>query len=186
MELWNTTEGDFFLTWYSDRLIRHGDSVLTRARKAFKSSRIHLAAKVAGIHWHFDSKSHAPELTAGYYNTYTRNGYEKIAKMFSSHDALFDFTCLEMVNSEMPNWAFSRPEELVELTMRAAEKTQTLYAGVCVCVCVCVCLCVYICICIGVCVFVCLCVCVYVCLCVCVCVYVFVYVCMCMCVCMCV
>jgi len=127
--LWNTTEGDFFLSWYSDQLIKHGDRVLARARKAFKGSGIHLAAKVAGIHWHFNSSSHAPELTAGYYNTCLRNGYEKIAKMFGSHHALFDFTCLEMRNRELPTWASSRPEELVELTMRAAEKTKTLYAG---------------------------------------------------------
>ena len=39
MELWNTTEGDFFLTWYSDRLIRHGDiKVLKYLLKRFVPS----------------------------------------------------------------------------------------------------------------------------------------------------
>jgi len=126
---WNTTEGDFFLKWYSDNLIKHGDRVLTRARRAFKSTGIHIAAKVAGIHWHYDSKSHAPELTAGYYNTVKRDGYADIAKMMASHKALFDFTCLEMRDRELPDWAFSRPVELVEQTMRAAHKHKAGYAG---------------------------------------------------------
>ena len=126
---WDTPEGEFFLKWYSDGLIKHGDRLLTRARRAFKNTGIHLAAKVAGIHWHYNSSSHAPELTAGYYNTMKRNGYKDIATMFASHKALFDFTCLEMRNRELPDWAFSRPQELVEQTLRAAHQSKALYAG---------------------------------------------------------
>jgi beta-amylase len=121
---WDTPEGEFFLKWYSDGLIKHGDRVLTRAQKAFENTGIHLAAKVAGIHWHYNSSSHAPELTAGYYNTAKRNGYKDIAAMFGSHKALFDFTCLEMRNRELPSWASSCPQELVERTMRAAHQVR--------------------------------------------------------------
>ncbi len=60
--------GKFFLNWYSNALIAHGDRVLAAAKQAFPSTA--LAGKVAGIHWWYKDQSHAAELTAGYYNTY--------------------------------------------------------------------------------------------------------------------
>lgn len=35
---WDSPEGEFFLKWYSQGLIKHGDRVLTRARRAFKKT----------------------------------------------------------------------------------------------------------------------------------------------------
>ncbi|KAJ1492846.1 glycoside hydrolase superfamily [Baffinella frigidus] len=63
--LWNTTDGEFFLKWYSDALIAHGDRVLSRAAKVLKGTGMVLAAKVAGIHWGGKTLAHGPELTAG-------------------------------------------------------------------------------------------------------------------------
>lgn len=37
-----------------------------------------LGAKLAGVHWWFKSRGHAAELTAGYYNTRDRDGYEPV------------------------------------------------------------------------------------------------------------
>ena len=40
-----------------------------------------MAIKVAGIHWWYKSRSHAAEMTAGYYNYLERDGYEPIARL---------------------------------------------------------------------------------------------------------
>ena len=52
---WNTTQGDWFLSWYSGGLIQHADRILTRARRKLNIPGFHVAGKVAGIHWHYHS-----------------------------------------------------------------------------------------------------------------------------------
>ncbi|XP_014491788.1 beta-amylase-like, partial [Vigna radiata var. radiata] len=52
-------------------------------------------------------------LTAGYYNLCDRDGYRPIARMLSRHNAILNFTCLEMKNVEQPVKAQSGAEELV-------------------------------------------------------------------------
>lgn len=42
---------------------------------------MHLALKIAGIHWWYRSRSHAAELTAGYYNVDGHDGYEAIVNL---------------------------------------------------------------------------------------------------------
>ncbi|GJN20800.1 hypothetical protein PR202_gb08222 [Eleusine coracana subsp. coracana] len=70
---WSTEYGDFFLSWYSQMLIDHGDRVLTGATSVYSGTPgVEVSVKVAGIHWHYGTRSHAPELTAGYYNTRAR------------------------------------------------------------------------------------------------------------------
>lgn len=39
-------EGKFFLTWYSNKLIFHGDQILGEANKIFAGLKVNLAAKV--------------------------------------------------------------------------------------------------------------------------------------------
>ena len=41
----------------------------------FSASPVEVSVKVAGIHWHYGTRSHAAELTAGYYNTRHHDGY---------------------------------------------------------------------------------------------------------------
>ena len=127
--LWNTTDGEFFLKWYSDALIAHGDRVLSRAAKVLKGTGMVLAAKVAGIHWGGQTKAHGPELTAGYYNTAGRDGYLPIARMFARHKVMLDFTCLEMRNQDLPIWAKSAPEDLVVHVQNAAISAGCGFAG---------------------------------------------------------
>ncbi|KAJ7948199.1 Beta-amylase [Quillaja saponaria] len=71
-----TEKGKFFLTWYSNNLLNHGDQILVEANKAFLGCKVKLAAKVSGIHWWYKAENHAAELTAGYYNLYDRDGAE--------------------------------------------------------------------------------------------------------------
>lgn len=70
--------------------------------------------QVSGIHWWYKAPNHAAELTAGYYNLDDRDGYRPIARMLSRHHAIFNFTCLEMRNSEQSTNAKSGPQELVQ------------------------------------------------------------------------
>ncbi|KAL8047738.1 hypothetical protein ABFX02_07G020100 [Erythranthe guttata] len=80
---WETPYGDFFLSWYSNELIHHGDQVLSLATSAFKDFPITISGKIPIIpSWH-KSRSHPSELTAGVYNTVNRDGYGPVLEMFS-------------------------------------------------------------------------------------------------------
>nr|AFK39290.1 unknown [Medicago truncatula] len=111
---YQTEKGKFFLTWYSNKLLTHGDEILDEANKVFLGCKVKLAAKIAGIHWWYKTESHAAELTSGYYNLSDRDGYRPVARMFARHNAILNFTCLEMRNSEQPEEAKSCAQELVQ------------------------------------------------------------------------
>ncbi|XP_024364731.1 beta-amylase 2, chloroplastic isoform X2 [Physcomitrium patens] len=112
--------GRFFLGWYSKTLIEHGDRVLSIAITVFSGTKI--AAKISGIHWWYQTASHAAELTCGYYNTSFRDGYSSIAQMFAKHKATFNFTCVELLTSEQNKYhpeAMADPEGLVQQVFKS-------------------------------------------------------------------
>ncbi|XP_075671883.1 beta-amylase 7 [Castanea sativa] len=86
--------GRFFLNWYSQIVVDHGDRVLSLAKLTFDGTRI--AAKLPGIYWWYKTASHAAELTAGFYNSCNRDGYAAIAAMLKKHGAALNFTCAEI------------------------------------------------------------------------------------------
>lgn len=57
--------GQFFLSWYSNALIQHGDRVLEAAASVFHPVGTAITGKVSGVHWWYKDSSHAAELTAG-------------------------------------------------------------------------------------------------------------------------
>uniref|UniRef100_A0A453BCR7 Beta-amylase n=1 Tax=Aegilops tauschii subsp. strangulata TaxID=200361 RepID=A0A453BCR7_AEGTS len=114
-----TEKGKFFLSWYSNKLIKHGDKILDEANKVFLGCRVQLAIKISGIHWWYRVPNHAAELTAGYYNLDDRDGYRTIARMLTRHHASMNFTCAEMRDSEQSEEAKSAPEELVQQVLSA-------------------------------------------------------------------
>ncbi|KDP25878.1 hypothetical protein JCGZ_22908 [Jatropha curcas] len=124
-----TEQGKFFLTWYSNRLLIHGDDILEEANKAFLGCKVKLAAKVSGIHWWYKVDNHAAELTAGYYNLCERDGYRPIARMISRHHAILNFTCLEMKDTEQPDNAKSGPQELVQQVLSGGWRENIEVAG---------------------------------------------------------
>ncbi|PON47157.1 Glycoside hydrolase [Parasponia andersonii] len=126
---WNTEYGQFFLEWYSKKLLAHGDAILASAKGVFQGTGAKLSGKVAGIHWHYRTRSHAAELTAGYYNTRHRDGYLPIAQMFAKHDAVFNFTCMEMRDGEQPAHVNSSPEGLVRQVKMATRSAGVELAG---------------------------------------------------------
>ena len=46
-----------------------------------------LVVKIGIIYWWYKTLSHAAELTAGYYNTAQRDGYDSLASVLLSHGA---------------------------------------------------------------------------------------------------
>ncbi|PKI46932.1 hypothetical protein CRG98_032743 [Punica granatum] len=126
---WNTEYGKFFLEWYSSKLLEHGDRILAAASGIFQGTGAKLSGKVAGIHWHYRTRSHAAELTAGYYNTRNRDGYAPIARMMGQYGLVLNFTCMEMKDSEQPEHACCSPEGLVRQVKMAARAAGTELAG---------------------------------------------------------
>eukprot|EP00898_Chlorokybus_atmophyticus_P008506 jgi/Chlat1/8657/Chrsp87S08054 len=126
---WDTDYGRFFLEWYSNNLVQHGSRVLAAAEEVFKGTNVQLAAKVSGIHWWYNTHSHASELTAGYYNTIQRDGYQDIAEMLAKHGAVLNFTCAEMRDKEQPPAALCSPEGLLRQARAAAYRAGITFAG---------------------------------------------------------
>ncbi|PRQ52877.1 putative beta-amylase [Rosa chinensis] len=124
-----TEKGKFFLTWYSNKLLSHGDQILDEANKVFLGCKLKLAAKVSGIHWWYETDNHAAELTAGYYNLKDRDGYRPIARMLSRHHAILNYTCLEMKNSEQSADAKCAPQELVQQVLSGGWRENIEVAG---------------------------------------------------------
>eukprot|EP00252_Welwitschia_mirabilis_P025085 TRINITY_DN7702_c0_g2_i1.p1 TRINITY_DN7702_c0_g2~~TRINITY_DN7702_c0_g2_i1.p1 ORF type:complete len:386 (-),score=54.10 TRINITY_DN7702_c0_g2_i1:143-1252(-) len=126
---WNSDYGQFFLSWYSTALLKHGERILSEAQAIFRRAGVKLSGKVAGIHWHYGTRSHAPELTAGYYNTRFRDGYEPIAKLFANFGVVFNFTCIEMKDYEQPQAAQCSPEKLIKQVVLATRRAGVHLAG---------------------------------------------------------
>ena len=127
--MWNTEYGQFFLEWYSGMLLEHGDRILAAAKGIFQGTGAKLYGKVAGIHWHYKTRSHAAELTAGYYNTRHRDGYLPIARTLGKHGVVLNFTCMEMRDREQPENANCSPEGLVRQVKMATKTAGTELAG---------------------------------------------------------
>eukprot|EP00744_Colponema_vietnamica_P004728 GILI01007003.1.p2 GENE.GILI01007003.1~~GILI01007003.1.p2 ORF type:complete len:498 (+),score=163.82 GILI01007003.1:171-1496(+) len=122
--------GQFFLSWYSQSLIDHGDRLLGAARSAFSAfPSLRISGKISGVHWWYNSDAHPSELTAGYYNIAGRDGYQPIARMFAKYKATFDFTCLEMKNQEQPSECQCGPEQLVGQVKNAARSAGIDFSG---------------------------------------------------------
>ena len=127
---WRTEYGQFFLKWYSDELLNHGDRMLRCASSVFGGQHgLAISAKVSGIHWWYKTYSHAPECTAGYFNSEGQDGYKAIALMFKRYNVRFNFTCLEMNDGEQPVTAACGPEELVRQAYDAARTAEVEFCG---------------------------------------------------------
>lgn len=86
--------------------------------------------QIAGIHWWYKDASHAAELTTGYWNIPgDRDIYGEIATLLAKNNATFDFTCLEMKDSEQPAECACGPFELVQQTKQSAINQHASYSG---------------------------------------------------------
>ncbi|KAK6130442.1 hypothetical protein DH2020_035852 [Rehmannia glutinosa] len=110
---WEAPYGDFFLSWYSSQLIRHGDRVLSQAASTFKDVPITLSAKIPLMHSWCKTRSHPSELTAGFYNTVDRDGYEAVLEMFSRNSCKVILPGLDLSDQDQPTESRSSPETLL-------------------------------------------------------------------------
>ncbi|XP_004144400.1 beta-amylase 1, chloroplastic [Cucumis sativus] len=118
---WNTPYGEFFLKWYSEMLRLHGERLCKEAETIFRGSEVNLSAKLGGIHWHYGTKSHPSELTAGYYNTSIRDGYLPIVRMFGRYKFTICCSCFEMKDAvEKQMNPVSSPEGFLRQLLMAA------------------------------------------------------------------
>ncbi|GAB4819848.1 hypothetical protein N2152v2_006894 [Parachlorella kessleri] len=89
-----------------------------------------ITVKVAGVHWWFRTRSHAAELTAGYYNTETHpGGYAAIAALCAQYGASLTLTCVEMCDSQHPPEALCGPEGLLRAVREVAAAVGVQVAG---------------------------------------------------------
>ncbi|KXZ55155.1 hypothetical protein GPECTOR_3g303 [Gonium pectorale] len=93
------------------------------------SGGMHLALKIAGIHWWYRSRSHAAELTAGYYNVDGRDGYAAIVDLCARHRANLVLTCVEMRDSQHPAQAQCGPEGLLRQLRQLAARAGVALSG---------------------------------------------------------
>ncbi|KAJ9153936.1 hypothetical protein P3X46_027322 [Hevea brasiliensis] len=120
--------GRFFLEWYSGKLICHADAILAKAVNVLKKYQqnkqtpVILVAKIGGIYWWYQTISHPAELTAGYYNTALRDGYDPVASVLSRHGAALHISCLEMIDSETPPAYRCSPEGLIQQIRTISKK----------------------------------------------------------------
>lgn len=123
--------GAFFLTWYADALLTHGENMMKTASDALAGySGVALAVKISGIHWWKFTASRAAEATAGYYVSNDYCSYERIAGMLAQYNAVMDFTCLEMRTWDQPFLkARCGPRQLVREVFKAAEGANVRVAG---------------------------------------------------------
>lgn len=127
---WDTPYGRFFLEWYSQMLLLHGERVCMEAETIFHGTEVNISAKVASIHWHYDTYSHPSELTAGYYNTSTRDGYLPIIRMLGRYGITLCCACFEMKDSEEKQMnPYSSPEGFLRQLLLAARLCDVYLEG---------------------------------------------------------
>ncbi|GFP81900.1 inactive beta-amylase 9 [Phtheirospermum japonicum] len=119
---WETPYGDFFLSWYSGRLIRHGDRVLSLAASTFQDSQITLSAKIPLIHTWCKTRSHPSELTGGFYNTVDRDGYQPVVEIFSRNSCGVILPGLDLVDEDQLSEFRSSPESIIAQIMGSCRK----------------------------------------------------------------
>lgn len=127
---WDTPYGEFFLEWYSGQLLSHGERICRAAETLFQGTEVKPYAKVAGVHWHYSTRSHPSELTAGYYNTSKRDGYLPIARMFARYGFTMCCKCFEMKDSlEQLTTVWSSPEGFLRQLLLSARVCSIPFDG---------------------------------------------------------
>lgn len=126
---WETPYGDFFLSWYSSELISHGNRILSIASETFSNTQVTVSGKLPLMHSWYEMRSHPSELTAGFYNTVTRNGYESVAEMFAKNSCKMLLPGMDLSDEQQPKGSFSRPELLLDQIKTACRKHEVVISG---------------------------------------------------------
>ncbi|KAL4570425.1 hypothetical protein LXL04_026077 [Taraxacum kok-saghyz] len=121
--------GRFFLKWYTESLIDHANTVLSLATLAFEEIQI-VVKVIPAVYWWYKSRSHAAELTAGYYNAENCDGYSRLFKVLKKHAVAVKFVCPgPNVFSKENHDAFADPEGLIWQLVNSAWDEGLCVAG---------------------------------------------------------
>ncbi|KAJ9549694.1 hypothetical protein OSB04_022237 [Centaurea solstitialis] len=111
--------GRFFLQWYARSLVDHANTVLSLASLAFED--IQMVVKIPAVYWWYKSRSHAAELTAGYYNPANQDGYSALFEVLKKYSVVVKFICSEMqISSDGNDEALADPEGLTWQVLNSA------------------------------------------------------------------
>lgn len=126
---WETPYGNFFLSWYSTQLISHGHRIMSLAASTFKDAGIAVSGRVPLVHsWHL-SRSRPAELTAGFYNPASRDGYDGIAEIFSRNSCSMILPGMDLRDEHQPVECRSSPESLLEQITASCRKHGVMISG---------------------------------------------------------
>ena len=117
----DTSYSQFFLEWYSEQLLKHGERVLELAEAIFRGTGSKLSAKVPkALHHHGkEISSYFTHMVAGYLYD---DGYLRVMKMFGRHGVALNFTCLEMneIKQQDPSNVVVEPKGVLkQMTLKA-------------------------------------------------------------------
>lgn len=119
---WESPYGDFFLSWYSNQLINHGDRLLSMASSLFEDTEVEIFGKLPLMHTWYGTRSHPSELTSGFYNTCLRDGYEEVAQMFARNSCQMMLPGMDLSDEHQPLDSLSSPELLLKQIRTACRK----------------------------------------------------------------
>ncbi|KAF7837876.1 inactive beta-amylase 9 [Senna tora] len=126
---WESPYGNFFLSWYSNMLITHGDRLLSLAATTFRDTGVATYGKIPLMHSWYRTRSHPSELTAGLYNTANRDGYEAMAEIFAKNSCKMICPGMDLLDAYQPNETLSSPELLLAQVMAACRKHGVKVSG---------------------------------------------------------
>ncbi|KAK7303158.1 hypothetical protein RJT34_14059 [Clitoria ternatea] len=126
---WESSYGDFFLSWYSNQLIAHGDCLLSLAASTFGDTGVTMYGKIPLVHSWYGTRSHPSELAAGFYNTANRDGYEPLAEMFARNSCQMILPGMDLSDANQPKENHSSPELLLAQIMAACRKHEVKVSG---------------------------------------------------------
>ncbi|KAM7256930.1 hypothetical protein ACFE04_012671 [Oxalis oulophora] len=109
---WESPYGDFFLSWYSTNLASHCDRLLSMASSTFQDLPVTIYGKLPLIHSWYKTCSHPSEVTAGFYNTAEKDGYQAIAEIFAKNSCEVILPGLDLSDKYQPANSQSSPELL--------------------------------------------------------------------------
>ncbi|KAM1829013.1 hypothetical protein ACFX1X_022235 [Malus domestica] len=126
---WESPYGDFFLSWYSNQLISHGDRLLSLASSTFGDTEVEVCGKVPLMHSWYKTRAHPSELTSGFYNTSSRDGYQAVAEMFARNSCKIILPGMDLSDEHQPRDSLSSPELLLSQIKTACRKHGIEIAG---------------------------------------------------------
>ncbi|XP_010558493.1 PREDICTED: inactive beta-amylase 9 [Tarenaya hassleriana] len=126
---WESVYGHFFLSWYSSLLVSHTDRVLSLASSTFNGTGVALSGKLPLLHsWH-KLRSRPSELTAGFYGTGNRDGYEVVSELFAKNSCGMIIPGMDLSDAHQPAESLSSPESLLAHVKTSCKKFRVVVSG---------------------------------------------------------